>query len=83
MENDLYDLNNTHSTKKTNWYSIDGKERQMFYKQKNNINESRFITGNISETHELLKSDCEIINEFLFHYYDFDLEKNRRTIIQI
>ena len=41
----------------------------MFYKQKEIIYESRFITGDISETHELLKNDCKIINEFLSHYY--------------
>ena len=41
----------------------------MFYKQKEIIYERRFITGDISETHELLKNDCKIINEFLSHYY--------------
>ena len=75
LKNALYDLKNDHSIKKTNWYSVDEKERQMSYKQNKNINESRFITDDISEIHELLKGDCKIINEFLFHYYAFDLEK--------
>ena len=58
FENAFFDLNNDNSTKNTKWYSIDRKERQIFYKRNGNVSESRFITGDISETHELLKNDC-------------------------
>ena len=81
LKNALYDLNNDHSTKKTKWYLIDEKERQIFYLKK--INKSRYITGDISESHELLKSDCKSINKFLFHCYAFDLKKRINTVIRI
>ena len=29
LENALYDLNNQHPKQENNWFSIDGKERQM------------------------------------------------------
>ena len=44
----------------------------MFYKQSENIHDSRFIDGNISEIHALLKSDCNIINLHLETKYNFD-----------
>ena len=75
LEKSLYDLNNDNSKKKTHWFSIDEKERQIFYKQKEHIDESRFVDGDIAEIHDLLKSDCRIINSFLIHYYAFDSEK--------
>ena len=31
LKNALYDLNDDHSTKKTKWYLIDEKERQIFF----------------------------------------------------
>ena len=34
LENALYGLKNDHSNKKTNRFSIDGKEHKMFYKKK-------------------------------------------------
>ena len=33
LENSLYYLNNDHYTKNTDWYSVDGKDRQNFYKE--------------------------------------------------
>ena len=35
----------------------------MYYKQNQNIDESRFIDGDITKIHDLLKSDYNIINE--------------------
>ena len=66
FENAFYDLNNDNSTKNTKWYSIDRKKRQIFYKRNGNVSESRFITGDISETHELLKNDCKSLTRFFF-----------------
>ena len=63
LENALDQLNNDNSKKKTHWFSIDGKVRQMLYNQKEHIDESRFVPGDIAEIHDLLKSDCHIINE--------------------
>ena len=53
LENSLYDLNNQYRKQKNKWFSIDGKERQMYYKQNENIDESRFIGGDIKEIHNL------------------------------
>ena len=47
----------------------------MFYKQKEHIDESRFVVGDIMEIHDSIKSDCRIINEFLIQYYAFDSEE--------
>ena len=44
----------------------------MFYNQSENICDSRFIDGNISEIHALLKSDCNITNLHLETNYNFD-----------
>ena len=44
----------------------------MFYKQSENIHDSKFIDGNISEIHALLNSDCNIINLYLETNYNFD-----------
>ena len=50
-------MNNDYSKKKTHWFSIDRKERQMCYNQKGHIDESRFVDDDIAEIHNLLKSD--------------------------
>ena len=55
----------------------------MYYKQKENIDESRFIDGDIKDIHDLLKSDCNIINEHLIQYYSFNVEKCISIIIRI
>ena len=68
----LYDLNNDSVKIKNNWFAIEGKHRQMFYKQSENIYDSRFIDGNISQIHALLKSDYNIINLHLETNYNFD-----------
>ena len=75
MENSLYDLNNQYRKQKNKWFSIDGKERQIYYKQNENIDESRFIDGDIKTIHDLLKGNCNIINGYLIQYYVFNAEK--------
>ena len=47
----------------------------MFYKQNENIDESRFIDGYIKGIHNLLKSDYNLINEHLIKYYAFNVEE--------
>ena len=47
----------------------------MYYKQNENTDERRFIDGDIKGIHDLLKSDCNIINEHLIQYYAFNAEK--------
>ena len=47
----------------------------MYYKQNQNIDESRFIDGDIKKIHDLLKSDCNIINEHLIKYYACNVQK--------
>ena len=37
----------------------------MCYKQNEQIDEIRFVASDIAEIHDLLKSECRIINEFL------------------
>ena len=44
----------------------------MSHKQSENIHDSRFIGGNISEIHALLKSYCNIIKLHLETNYNFD-----------
>ena len=73
LENSLYDLNNQYPKQKNKQFSIDGKERQMYYKQNENIDESWFIEGDIKDIRDLLKNDCNIINEHLFQYYAFNV----------
>ena len=45
----------------------------MYYKQSFNFHYTRFL-GNTSivELHDLLKKYCEVINDHLIDYYDFD-----------
>ena len=62
LENELYHLNNDSINYENKWFAIDGKHRQIFYKQSENGHDSRFIDKDISEIHELLHSDCNIIN---------------------
>ena len=47
----------------------------MCYKQNKNIDESRLIDEDIKDIHDLLKSDCNIIDEHLIQYYVFNAEK--------
>ena len=47
----------------------------MYYKQNQNIDESRFIDGDITKIHDLLKSDYNIINEHLIKYYARNVQK--------
>ena len=47
----------------------------MYYKQNENIDENRFIDGDIKEIHDLLKNECNIINEHLIQYYAFNVKK--------
>ena len=68
----MYHLNNDSTKFKKNWFAIDGIHRHMFYKQSENIQDSRFIDGNISGIHALLKSDRNIINLHLKTNYNFD-----------
>ena len=72
LENAMYHLNNGFVKFKNNWFAIEGKHRQIFYKQSENIHDSRFIDGNISEIHALLKNYCNIINLHLERNYNFD-----------
>ena len=55
-------------------FAIEGKHRLMFYKQSENIHDTRFIDGDgdISQIHELLKSDCNIKHLHLKTKYNFD-----------
>ena len=46
----------------------------MYYKQNENIDESRYIDGNIKEIYDLLKNDWNIINEYLIQYYAFNVK---------
>ena len=68
----MYHLNNDYIKFKNNWFAIKGKHRQIFYKQSENIHDSRFIDGNISQIHTLLKSDCNIKHLHLKTKYNFD-----------
>ena len=68
----MYYLNNDSVKFKNNWFAIDGKHRHMFYKQLENIHDTRFNDGDISQIHALLKSDCIIINLHLETNYNFD-----------
>ena len=74
LQNTLYHLNNDSVKFKHNWFAIDGKHLQMFYKQSENIHDSRFIVGDISQIHDLLKSDCKTINLHLETNYNFDIK---------
>ena len=58
---------------KINSLQLSGKQRRIFYKQSDNVHESKFIDKDISEIHELLQSDCNIIN--------FHLEKVTNLIV--
>jgi len=72
LENAMYNVNNN---SKRNWFAIDGKNLQMFYRQTENIHDSRFIDNEISQIHELLKIDCDTINLHLEKNYNFDINK--------
>ena len=53
----------------------------MYYKENENIDESRFIGGDIKDIHDLLKSDCNIINKHLIQYCTFNVGKYISIII--
>ena len=55
----------------------------MYYKQNENIDENRFIDGDIKEIRDLLKNECNIINEHLIQYYAFNVEKSICIILRI
>ena len=76
MENVLYDINNKYPKQKNKWFSIDGKERQMYQKQNENMDKSKFNDGDIKEIHNLSNNDCNIINEHLIQYYTLNVEKH-------
>ena len=71
--NALYHLNNHYLKQNNKRFLIDEKKRQIYYKQNENIDENRFIDGDINEIHNLLKSDCNTINEHLIQYYAFNV----------
>ena len=74
LENALYDVNIDSEKNKNFWFGIDKYKRQMYYKKTNNISDdTRFVKPNhISEIHDLLKDDCQVINDHLIEFYDFD-----------
>ena len=55
LKNKWYHLNNDSINYKYKQFAIDGKHRQMFYKQSENDHDSRFIDNDISEIHELFQ----------------------------
>ena len=69
----MYNLNNDSAKFKHNWFAIDGKHLQMFYKLSENIHDSRFIDNDISQIHEMLKIDYDTINLHLGKNYNFDI----------
>ena len=73
LENAIYHLKNDSVKFKHNWFAIDGKHLQIFYKQSENIHNSRFIDDGISQIHELLKIKCNMINLHLETNYNFDI----------
>ena len=90
LEKELYHLNNDYVKYKNKWFAIDGKQRHLFYKQSENVHDSRFIDKDISEIHELLQSDFNIINFHLkkitidsdnkYKYYNPNLIRNKGII---
>ena len=69
----MYDLNVDVPNDKLHWFGIDKEKRQMYYKQSYNIHDTRFVENeSIKLLHDLLKKDCEVINDHLIDYYDFD-----------
>ena len=88
----MYHLNNDSINYENKWFAIDGKQRQIFYKQSENGHDSRSIDKDISEIHELLHSDCNIINFHLkkknykfdsdnrYNYYNLNLIRNNGLI---
>jgi len=73
LEDALYDLNIDVANDKLHWFGIDNYKRQMYYKQSYNFNDTRFLENkSIEVIHDLLKKDCEVINDHLIDYYDFD-----------
>ena len=55
----------------------------MYYKQNQNIDESRFIDGDITKIHDLLKSDYNIINEHWLNIMHVTFKKYISILIRI
>ena len=73
LEDALYDLNVDRPNEQLHWFGIDKCKRQMYYKQSYNVNDTRFVENeSIELVHDLLKKDCEVINDHLIDYYNFD-----------
>ena len=81
LESDIYDFNDQYHKQRNKWVSIYGKERQIFYKENENIDQRRFIGEDIKDIHDLLKCDCNIINKHLIQYYTFNVGKCISIII--
>ena len=72
LENTLCDLNIDVPSDKLHWFGIDNSKRQIYYKQSFNNHNTRFLRPTpIVELHDLLKYDCQVINDHLIEYYDF------------
>ena len=73
LEDSLYDLNVDVPSDKSHWFGIDNNKRQMYYKQSFNNHDTRFLrTTPIVELHALFKKNCQVINDHLIEYYNFD-----------
>ena len=83
LENELYHLNNESVKYKNKSFTIDGKQRRIFYKQSDNVHDSKSIDKDLSEIHELLQSDCNIINFHLEKVTSLIVTTSISIIIQI
>ena len=73
LKDALYDLNVDVPSDKSHWFEIDKNKRQMYYKQSFNNHDTRFLRKTpIVELHDLLKIYCQVINDHLIEYYNFD-----------
>ena len=80
LENQLYIINNDDHRE---WFAIDGKQRQMYYKQSKNNHDSRFIENNIMQLHDLFKKI--VIQSFIIWkcFTILIVKKGTSTITQI
>ena len=83
LENELYHLNNDSVNYKNKWFAIDDKQRHIFYKQSKNDPDSRFIDKDISEIHEALQSDYNIINVHLENITNLIVTTSISIIIRV
>ena len=73
LKDALYDLNVDVPSDKSHWFGMNNNKRQMYYKQSFNNHDTRFLRKTpIVELHDLLKKDCQVINDHLIEYYNFD-----------